>query len=322
MMRMLCGPCFPYELFFYADGSMQAAELVEMICALHLTSYVDSPFPERGGLMLVGPPAVLKSTFIEVLDRHYPDALMVSDMNARSLAQLRDAISAGRIRTLVLPELAKLYERKEDTASNLEGTLRAMAAEGFQAASFEDSRVNRVKAHCMVMGAMTGAIQARHFTSWEETGFNRRFLWSLIYLEDPTILERAVVQWQRIDFQVRHIMRAPLTGEKIPNVTTQAERDHLRIAIKYQPGGDHAIQLHLLVKSLAVLRWWYMIVGDGRDPMQVIESFARSLGRDGVALKLDAPPPADVVKEAREQARLHASALARKRWVKKPRRKS
>lgn len=300
---------------------MLASELVEMICALHLSSYVDAPFPERGGLMLVGPPAVLKSTFIEVLDRHYPDALMVSDMNARSLVQLREAIAAGRIRTLVLPELAKLYERNEQTAANLEGTLRAMVAEGFQAASFEDSRVNRVRARAMVMAAMTNAIQERHFTSWEETGFNRRFLWSLIYLEDSGMLERAVVEWRRLDFQLRHIMRAPMTGGKIPNLTTAAERDHLRVAVKYQPGGDHAIQLHLLVKAFAVLRWWYQEVGDPRDAMYIVETFSKSLGRDGIGLRLDPPVPANRRQEERGQLRLAAGALARKRWNKGKRRR-
>lgn len=297
---------------------MLASDLVEVVSAVHLSSYVEGRFTERGGLMIVGPPGVLKTTFISVLDRHYEDAIMLSDVNARMLVQLRDAIAGGSVRTLVFPELAKLYQRVEHTAANAEGVLQALAGEGFQAASFEDSRVSRLRARGTIIGAMTPATRERHFARWEENGFNRRFLWSLIRLADPGVLERAVVEWKLIDFNIKHVPRPPVMGESIPNLTTRAERQDLKILCKYQPGTSHALHLQLLTRVLAVLRWWYEQVGDTRDPMATLHRFAESLGRDGGDVELDEPGRASPDEEKRIR-RSAASTLARARWKKKKR---
>lgn len=268
---------------------MKTGDLVEVLCAAHLGNLVEGPFEERGGMMIVGPPGVLKTTFVSVLDKQYQDAIMVSDINVKSLIQLRDAIAAGKVNTLVLPELAKLYERADVTSSNVEGTLRALAAEGFNAASFEDSRVNRLVARAMIVGAMTPSVVTKHFTNWEESGFNRRFLWVLVKLADPMALERAAVNWQRINFRMAHVPLPPLDGT-IPNMTTHRERSRLANIVKYQPGGDHAIQIQCLVRILAVLRWWYAESGSKRNAMDTIEAFAPALGKTGVALRLPSGP--------------------------------
>jgi hypothetical protein len=265
-----------------------ATDLVEILCAAHLGSLVESPFQERGGIMLVGPPGVLKTTFVNALDRTYQDAVMMSDINVKQIIRMRDAIASGRINTLVLPELAKVYERVESTATNVEGTLRALAGEGFIAASFEDSRVNRLTARAMVFGALTPSTVTKRFEGWEESGFNRRFLWCLIRLEDPLALERAAIQWKRIEFRTRHLPLAPL-GSTIPNTTTQKERQRLAAIVKYQPGGEHTLQIQVLTRTLAVLRWWYKEIDDPRDAMETMESFADSLGKSGVALELPDP---------------------------------
>lgn len=277
---------------------MKASELVEILCAAHLGNMVESPFKERGGIMLVGPPGVLKTTFVSALDSQYQDVVMMSDINVKSLVRFRDPIAAGKINTLVLPELAKVYERLDATAKNVEGTLRALAAEGFTAASFEDSRINRLTARAMIVGAMTPSVLDNHFTEWEETGFNRRFLWALIKLADPMALERAAVNWQRIEFRQAHVPQFPL-GETIPNLTTHRERQRLANMVKYQPGGDHAIQLQLMVRILAVLRWWYTEMGFSRNAMETMEKFAPALGKNGVALEL--PTKKDDVDELRER---------------------
>lgn len=293
---------------------MRAGDLVEILCAAHLGNFVEGPFLDRGGIMIVGPPGILKTTFVSVLDKQYQDAIMLSDINVKSLVQLRDPIASGRINTLVLPELQKLYERQEVTASNLEGHIRALAAEGFTAASFEDSRVNRLTARAMIIGAMTPSVVTKRFAGWEETGFNRRFLWALVRLSDPNALERAAVAWKRIDFRLAHVPLPPMSGS-IPNNTTQRERQRLLSMVKYQPGGDHAIQVQILVRSLAVLRWWYAESGSPRNAMQTIESFAPALGKDGVAVELPSSP--DEVDEAIEtqiEMSNAASQLARKRW--------
>lgn len=264
---------------------MSVSILLEVLCAVHLSSYVEAPFHDRGGLMIVGPPGVLKSTFLALLDKNYNDALLISDINVKSLNDLRDQIASKTIRTLVLPEYAKIHERHSYTALNLEGHLRALAGEGFTSASFEDSRIQRLRARCTILSAMTPSFQTRHFKNWEETGFNRRFLWSLVRLKDPNLLEHAVERWELVDVRLAHIPPAPL--DSIPNRTTTEERQEIRRLVKYQPGGSHAVQVALLSKVLAVLKWWYQL---GRRPereaMATVRSFALSLGKEGAELSI------------------------------------
>lgn len=299
---------------------MYAQDLVEVLCAAHLTYLVDSPFPERGGIMLVGAPGVLKSTFLDELDKQYPDAISMTDLNVKSLTRFRDQLASGIYHTLVFPELAKLYERRDETAANLEGSLRAMVAEGFQAASFEDARVSRLRARGMVMAALTPAVRDRRFEAWEESGFNRRFLWSLIRLADASVLDEAVVMWKRIDFQVRHVPQAPMT-KQIPNMTTTEERNRCRMLVKYQPGGSPTQQTQLLVKILAVLKWWYERTGQDRSAMDVVEAFGESLGREGAELHLHPLPRwtgrRTRQKEAKAARTRAAKVLAKQRWTDK-----
>jgi hypothetical protein len=297
---------------------MYVQDLIEVLCAAHLTYLLHTPFPERSGIILVGAPGVLKSTFLEELDKQYPNVITMSDLNVKTLITFRDQIAAGTIQTLVFPELQKLYERKDETAANLEGTLRALVAEGFQAASFEDQRVNRVRARCLVIGAMTPATQARRFQAWDDSGFNRRFLWSLIRLSDPQALDEAVLEWKRLDFRIHHVPQIPPFGDQIPNLTTRAERQQCRMLVKYQPGGSGTQQAQFLIKVAAVLKWWYTETHQDRDAMQVISSFGESLGREGAKLKLRPLARSTVArahrKEQEIQQRQAAKLLANKRW--------
>ncbi|MGH3589548.1 MAG: hypothetical protein ACRDRF_00725 [Pseudonocardiaceae bacterium] len=271
----------------------------------------------------MGGPAALKSTFVGVLDKQYHDVVMYSDLNVKTLTQVRDQMATGAIRTLVLPELAKLYQRNPGTASNIEGTLQALVAEGFTAASFEDARVNRLKARAVVIGALTPSTQQDHFDMWESSGFNRRFLWPLIRLADSSALTQAVVDWELIDFRITHVPRAPIGLEKIPNITTRKERSYLMSVVKYQPGGDHALQLQMMVKILAVLRWWYGEIQDKRDPLETIDSFSKALGREGAEIVVP-KRRAGVTDDAGSSvaAQRAGRALAAARWTKKGRRKS
>jgi hypothetical protein len=264
---------------------MNTATLVEIVCATHLSSYVQGPFKERGGLMLYGPPGVLKSTFLSVLDTQYHDAITLSDINARSLIDIRDQIASGSIRTIVLPELQKIYERHPYTAANVEGTLRAMAGEGFAGASFQDQRIARLKAHATVIAAMTTGLVEKNFTAWNDSGFNRRFLWALIGLSNPEILNEAVIRWELLDFKMPVVPRSPHSG-MIPNLTTVDERRRCRMLVKYQPGGSVALQAQLLSRMLAVLKWWYRETGRRTKPMETIEDFAPALTKQGAIIDL------------------------------------
>lgn len=260
--------------------TLNIGDLLEVLCAVHLSSYVEGPYVDRGGLMLVGAPGTLRSTFLALLDRNYNDAVSMSDINARSLADLREQIAAKTIRTIVLPEYAKLWERHPYTAKNVEGTLRALVGEGFTSPSFEDARINRLRARCTLLSAMTPTFQTLHFREWEDSGFNRRFLWSLLRLKDPLLLDRAVEEWQLIDFRLAHIPPAP--PDSIPNMTTQEERQEMRRLVKNQPGGSHVIQTTLLIKVLAVLKWWYKALKrPERDALATVRAFSATLGKEG-----------------------------------------
>jgi hypothetical protein len=261
--------------------------MLEGLCAAHLSTYVHSDVKDCGGMMLVGDPATLRSTMLSVIDRQYHNALTLSDVNARTLAELRGQIASRNIRTLVLPEFAKLYERgNPGTAENVVGTLRAMVAEGFHAPSFEDARIARTVARCLVLAAITPTLRGRHFNEWEDSGFNRRFLWPLLTLENGDILEESRVQRRLLEIEC--ISYPPIPNAGIPDQTTEAERRALRVLVKYQPGGNHAIQLELLIRMLAVLRWWYPKVGRAPEEAMVrVREFARTLGKHGAFLVVE-----------------------------------
>ncbi len=289
---------------------MFASDLIEVLAAAHLSSYVESPYQERGGIFVVGPPGVLKSTFLDQLD-HYPDALCVTDLNAKSLVALRDRVTQGTIKTLVFGEYAKIYERRDETSHNLEGAIRALAAEGFTSAAFEPQGISRFRARAMIIGALTPAVHRRHAERWEETGFTRRFLWSSIYLSDPQILERAVIEWRRVDFQVTRLPQAPLYGEVIPNLTQRAERELVRNVIKHQPGGSNVQQIQILTKILAVLRWWYRRADIPTDPLEVVTRFAASLGAEAAPIELTEVTVSDrrTTLRAERKRRVHEAAV-------------
>src|SRR5215470_12602557 len=107
---------------------MKSSSLIQILAAAHLSYAIDSvpdAFSQRGGIMLVGPPENMKTTLATCLEK-YSNALVVADMNVKQLVKVRDQISCGRYRTLVLPAFEKLYKRDADTASNVEGHLLAM----------------------------------------------------------------------------------------------------------------------------------------------------------------------------------------------------
>jgi hypothetical protein len=261
-------------------------DLLSLLSAVHLSSYVDSPFKDRGGLMMVGPPGVLKTTCVEFLDNSFPDALVLSDINVQSLAKIKERFSSGSIRSLVLPELGKIYQRHTSTSSNVEGTLQALAGEGFHSASFEDATIARLKARATVVAAMTGDTREKHASEWQASGFARRFLWALVSLQDPGALDRAVINGELLDIAVAEAPRIP-PGGVIPNYTTREEREEIAGWCKYQPT-PHTVQISLLIKAWAVLKWW---TRQQRRSDKVawtgLHRISAAFGKNGVELTID-----------------------------------
>jgi hypothetical protein len=246
---------------------------------------VEGSLEHRGGLFLIGPPGALKSTLTEALSQ-YTDTLLLSDINITSLLNFRDALTGGQINTLVFAEYAKIYERNPQTAVNVEGTLRALASEGFAAASFEDQRINRRRAYATIIGAMPTKIQSRHFIRWDESGFNRRFLWAVYGLKGAYILDDAASNLEQLDFGVRDVIRVPPFMRQIPNLLDESEKRRAQALVKNQPGNSHTQQIQILVRMWAVLKWWYLECGVPEETERTLTEFAKALSKEGTDLDL------------------------------------
>lgn len=230
---------------------MTPQTLIEVLDAAHLTSFIESPFPQRGAIMIVGPPGSMKTTFLRSALKEYPSALFLSDLNINSLMQLRDSLVSGRYRTIAFPEYEKLYQRKADTAANIEGTIKQLIEEGFSRASFEEQDAITFTARTLVIGAMTYSFYSRMIGRWRESGFKRRILWFGIKLSDPDKIMSAIRRWELI--KIDGIPRRFPT-DTIPFDVTDGES---KVIERMLEGQWEATPYVLLKKIYAVLKWKY-----------------------------------------------------------------
>jgi len=248
---------------------MKPETLIEVIEAGHLTSFVQSEFPQRGGIMLIGPPGVLKTTFIESAVYGYPSALVLSDLNINSLMKLRESLISGRFSTVAFPEFEKLYARKAETASNVEATIKQLVEEGFTNASFEDQDAITTKVKAFILGAMTHSFYKTKVSIWRESGFKRRFLWVGIRLGDPDRIMKAIRHNKKIE--LGGIWRRHPTGS-IPFHLTQKECKEIE---KHMASQWEATPYALIQKIFAVLKWKYE--DQPGKAMAIISDFAASI---------------------------------------------
>ena len=255
--------------------------MLEVLDAAHLSKHICCPFEQRGGIMLVGPPATLKTTFIKNVFENHHDALVMSDLNIQTLIKLRDDLRVGRYNTFAFTEFAKLYQRRGDTASNLEGSIAMLVEEGFHKASFEDQRMAIRRARCLVVGAMTNNFYEQHYDDWSKSGFLRRFLWSNINISNGYLLMDAIAKWTPLELG-EYKTKTP-GNKNIPYETTDTENTMLRKFIKEQPG-EHT-PFVLMKKILSVLKWKYA-KENIKKPMAIMTDFAESLRREGGEITL------------------------------------
>lgn len=230
---------------------MKSTTLIEILDAAHLTSFIDSPFPQRGAIMIVGPPGAMKTTLLRASVSEYPSALFLSDLNINSLMALRDSLVSGRYRTIAFPEYEKLYQRKADTSANVEGVIKQLIEEGFTRASFEEQDAITSIARTLVIGAMTMSFYSQRITKWRENGFKRRILWLGIKLDNPDRIMEAIRKWELIEFS--GIERKFPQGN-IPFAVNDSES---RIIEGMLEGQWEATPYVLLKKIYAVLKWKY-----------------------------------------------------------------
>lgn len=260
--------------------NMTPLTLIEIIDACHLTKYLlNSPYPQRGGLMLVAPPAALKSTMIEMALSEYGNALSLTDLNVNTLVKLRDDLISNRYATIGFGEFEKLYQRHQTTASNIEGSLKALVEEGFMRASFEDVRMGGLRARVLIVGGMTPQFYSNHYDSWSKSGFARRFLWSLYAVDNPEMITEAIHIWKLLRIAKGFTRRYPGL-EGIPFKIEPMESRYLGGLVKEQAG--QSTPYVLLKKILSVLKWKY----DKTKAIQIIKDFAPSLSKNGARLIL------------------------------------
>lgn len=262
---------------------MRVTSLMEVLDAAHLTRFVHSPFCRRGGILLIGPPGVMKSSLIDYVFSEYHDAKALSDINVQQLMVIRDDIAAGRFHTLGFYDLGKLYKRHSSTAANIEGVLQAMAEEGFKSASFEDPRRPAITANCLIVAGLTDKLHRQKYTEWDASGFSRRFLHCMYRLADHSVLMDAVQKWVPLDFEI--IKRKWPTTKRIAYSIDEKDARFIRVTLKHQPGETTPYQLALRI--FAVLTWKY----DRHRAKEIWHDFSESLGSQGAELVLDQSTP-------------------------------
>lgn len=273
---------------------IRLSTMIECVKAVHLSYYVETAFASRGGLMLVGPPGVLKTTMLDPLNL-YEGVLTMSDVNAKVLQTIvKHQLIAGHSRTLVLPEVQRLYERDQRTSDGVEGTVRSLVDEGFSGASFEDPTAVRFKARATVLGAMTMSFKDKHWEKWVQSGYARRFLWSLIKLKDPDMLMDAVELGQMAEPTEDIVQMAPpMSGNRIPQLTP-SERREIRPLVRNQPPPNN-LAFEILCRVGAVLKYYYEKDfekgGPKRDHLEQVQAFSETLtvGAELTGLRLRKP---------------------------------
>lgn len=232
---------------------MRVRSLIEFLDAAIDTKFVQGPFDERGGVMIVGPPGSFKTTIIETACENHPDAIVNSDLNVQQWLKMKDEFVSKRYTVLAFPEFEKLYQRHAAVASNLEGIIKALISEGFGTGPGGDPRMPRLKAKALVIGGITTTCFEQKYEEWQRNGFLRRFIWILVSVQNPEKIIQAIRHWEKIDFGKLSVRPA---NRQIKVVISESRSRELERMMKSQPG-FHGTGYVLMKKITAVLEWKY-----------------------------------------------------------------
>lgn len=225
--------------------------------------------------MLVAPPASLKSTIIKQL-QIFPNALVLSDVNVQQLLKIRDDIANKQYSTLALLELEKIYQRHEDTASNVEGHIKAMVDEGFLHGASEDQRMVTREARAFVIAGLTQNLYKRKYERWLNDGFARRFLWCHYILSDPDVIMRAIHKWEPLELAQDPIVFG-LPKNTIPYSLNAEESSRIKHYLRFYKDAETP---YILLKRVAcVLKWRHK--KQPRRAMEIMEDFSECLAKQG-----------------------------------------
>lgn len=262
---------------------MKLETFMEVLWAFTQTHRVRSRFPSRGGVALVSPPGQLKTSLLACFEEQL-GVLAYSDMTVNSLVEARDLISSKKANTLLLYDMQKLYERRADTATNIEGSLRSVMDEGFTSAAFEKSSKNiiQAKARALVMAACTPTFYRARYGNWESSGFARRILFCVYTLKDPGAIQQAILTEIPIALGNAGI-RMPINLEIEP-MMKDGDEDFIRRVVKKQ---QEDVPINLIKKTLWVLRWYYTKHLKQKDrSMEILKEFSQCLGDGGAEIEI------------------------------------
>jgi hypothetical protein len=252
---------------------MHISSLLSVIHAAHHTWLVDSPWNERGGILIVAPPGQLKTTTINTLEM-YSDALSISDINVRSLKSIRDALLGSKYRTLAFGELEKLYARNPSTAQNIEAHLKQFIEEGLRHFSFEDSGVNAMPARALVIAGLTPSMFGKQYTAWVESGFLRRFLRIQYVMKNEKAIIDSVHKWKKISMPVM----VEFQHASIPYNLNKEDSAFIMTIMKHESDSTPTV---LLKKIACVLK-----TTQPKEWRKILADFAPSVGKNGALLIL------------------------------------
>jgi len=270
---------------------MQVRSLLEVLDAAYLSKFVQSPFSPRGGILLIGPPETLRTTFIENVFADYPDALVLSDINVKQMLEMREDMSAGKITALAFSELAKLYARNPAVAKNIEGHIMALVEEGMSLASFQDKRMASSKARVFVVAACTEKFYGQRFTEWMDSGFARRFLHCQYRLDNAWALADSQEARRLIEFDT---IRRKIPGNRVIRWDVDANEMHfIRRTLKFQFRKGISTPFHLAANIFCVLKWKY----DGIEAKKLWLDFSECMQDSSALLVLPSPEKPDSNKQ-------------------------
>lgn len=258
---------------------MRVKTLIEFLDAAANTNLVSGPFDERGGIILVGPPGILKTTMIETVMSNHPDSLSLSDLNVQQWLKIKDEFVSNRYSTLAFGEFEKIYQRHPATAANLEGIIKALVSEGYGTGPGGDPRMPQIKARALVIGGITTDCFERKYNEWQKNGFIRRFIWIVLAIQNPDAIMKAIRRWEKIDFGNVSLIRPANRTIKV-NITEEKSK-YLEKIMRTQPG-LHGTGYVLMKKILAVLEWKNSENGHKGDrTLELLDEIAPSLSKEG-----------------------------------------
>jgi len=256
---------------------MKIESLMEFVDAACDTKYVQGPYEERGGIMLVAYPGSLKTTIVKTMQTH-SDAMVTSDLNVQQWIKIRDDFVTGRFSALGFTDFEKIYQRHSSTSSHIEGIVKGLVSEGYGISPNGDTRMPVIPAYALVVGGLTNTCMQDHYDTWSKSGFLRRFLWVIYTVQNQQKIAQAIRRWQKIDFG--RITSRPanrqIQVEFSPERSNQLEKMMLE-----QPGFNGTAYI-LLKKITAVLEWRNSTDKKGTQRVtEILNDIAPSLTKNG-----------------------------------------